>query len=148
MCKQISRERKTAYYIGGFIMAIGFISFLSAFVSGIINFGNFSNFEGQVRSFGIRAFGGAILVIIGGMVRRIGATGLAGSGVILDTEQAREELEPYSRMAGGMVNDALDEVELKFGASSPEKVIMIKCRECGKLNEEDSKFCQECGKEL
>jgi len=40
-----------------------------------------------------------------------------------------------------------------FGSSSvvvasPEKVIMIKCRECAKLNEEDPKFCQECGKAL
>lgn len=27
-------------------------------------------------------------------------------------------------------------------------VIMIKCRDCGKLNEVDSKFCQECGKKI
>lgn len=32
----------------------------------------------------------------------------AGSGVILDPEKAKEELEPFSRMAGGMVKDALD----------------------------------------
>ncbi|MBN2211735.1 MAG: zinc-ribbon domain-containing protein [Sedimentisphaerales bacterium] len=35
-----------------------------------------------------------------------------------------------------------------LGGGEPEKVIMIKCRSCGKLNEEDSKFCQECGKPL
>jgi rRNA maturation endonuclease Nob1 len=46
-----------------------------------------------------------------------------------------------------MVKDALEEVKPGAGAK-PEKVIMIKCRSCGKLNEEDSKFCQECGKPL
>ncbi len=28
------------------------------------------------------------------------------------------------------------------------EVIMIKCRVCGKLDEEDSRFCQECGEEI
>jgi uncharacterized OB-fold protein len=51
-------------------------------------------------------------------------------------------------MAGGMVKDALDEADIKLGKSDSEKVIMIKCRKCGKLNEEDSKFCQECGQPL
>ncbi|MDR0520404.1 MAG: zinc-ribbon domain-containing protein [Planctomycetaceae bacterium] len=27
-------------------------------------------------------------------------------------------------------------------------MIKIRCRACGKLNEEDSKFCQECGEKL
>ncbi len=146
MSKQISSERKTAFYLGGILMVIGGISFLSVFVTGIMNFGDFSNFEGQARSSMARAFGGMILLIIGGIVRGVGARGLAGSGVLLDPEQARDELEPYSRMAGGMVKDALDEVDLNFGSAAAEKVIMIRCRACGKLNEEDSKFCQECGK--
>ena len=56
-------------------------------------------------------------------------------------------------MGGGMLRDALDEADIHVGNSSvvvapPEKVIMIKCRQCAKLNEEDSKFCQECGKTL
>ena len=86
-------------------------------------------------------------MIIGGFVRGIGARGFSGSGVVLDPEKAREELEPYSRMAGGMVKDALDEADVHFGSKS-EKVIMVKCSSCGKLNEEESKFCQECGKQI
>lgn len=62
-------------------------------------------------------------------------------------EQARNDLEPYTRMAGGMLKDALDEADLNFGGRA-ERVVMIKCSACGKLNEEDSKFCQECGKEF
>ena len=50
-------------------------------------------------------------------------------------------------MAGGMVKDALEEADLNLGGK-PERVIMIKCRNCGKLNEEDSKFCQECGEKI
>ena len=51
------------------------------------------------------------------------------------------------------VKDTLDEADIRLGHSSvvvapPEKVVVIKCRECGKLNEEDSKFCRECGKAL
>jgi hypothetical protein len=86
----------------------------------------------------------------------IGARGLAGSGVVLDPEKARGDLEPYTRMAGGMLKDALDETGLlspnrsapKEPQQAPEKVVMVKCTACGKLNEEDSKFCQECGRQL
>ena len=61
------------------------------------------------------------LMVIGGVIHRIGARGIAGSGIVLDPEKAREELELSSRMAGGMIKDAL---------------------------EEDSRFCQECGEQL
>jgi len=37
---------------------------------------------------------------------------------------------------------------VELGGGSPETVVKIRCRECGKLNEEDSKFCQECGKQI
>ena len=99
----------------------------------------------------LRAIGGMILIIIGSVIRSVGARGLAGSGVILDPEQARDDLKPYSHMAGGMVSDTLDKANLNehlgFGGQ-PERVVMLKCRECGFLNEEDSKFCQECGSEM
>ena len=87
------------------------------------------------------------LLIVGGIVRGIGARGLAGSGVILDPEKAREELEPYSRMAGGMAKDLLEEANINIGGE-PTKVIMVKCRSCAELNQESAKFCQECGVKL
>ena len=145
MTRQISEERKTAYYLGMGLTILGVILFASTFVTFAMHFGDFSNFESNAKSGMIRAFGGMVLMIIGQIIRGIGARGLAGSGVVLDPEKAREELEPYSRMAGGMVSDALDEANVNLG-NKPEKVIMLKCPSCGKLNEEDSKFCQECGK--
>jgi hypothetical protein len=125
-------------------MGIGLLLFLSSF------FLIFSNFGSNAKSFGFSAVGGFILLIAGGIVRGIGARGLAGSGAVLDPERAREEIEPFSRMAGGMAKDFLEEadVDLSGIGGKSEKVVMIKCQACEKLNEEDSKFCQECGAEI
>ncbi len=96
-----------------------------------------------------RAIGGFVLIGVGQFIRSIGACGLAGSGVILDPKQARDDLKPYSKMAGGMLGDALEASDLsEHLGKGPERVVMIKCSDCGKLNEEDSKFCQECGGEF
>jgi hypothetical protein len=146
MNRHISGERKTAYYVGSGLMLVGFLLLASVFVTLFLNFGDHSNFDADVRSTMLRAGGGIALLIVGRFVRATGARGLAGSGVVLDPEKARKDLEPYSRMAGGMIKDALEEANVA-GARS-EKVVMIKCRSCGKLNEEDSKFCQQCGKQI
>ncbi len=147
MARQVSEGRKVAFYLGTIIMIIGLLMFLSVFITGAMHFGDFSNFSANARSSMFRALGGMVLIVIGNIIRMIGSMGLAGSGVILDPEKAKEELEPYSRMAGGMTKDFLEEADIKIGGKT-EKVIMLKCQECGKLNEHDSKFCQECGKQL
>eukprot|EP00831_Metopus_contortus_P073377 TRINITY_DN6692_c0_g1_i1.p1 TRINITY_DN6692_c0_g1~~TRINITY_DN6692_c0_g1_i1.p1 ORF type:complete len:156 (-),score=22.22 TRINITY_DN6692_c0_g1_i1:31-498(-) len=118
MTKQISSERKVAYYIGMGLMILGGILFASTFVTFIMNFGNFNNFESNAKSGMLRAFGGIALLIVGGIIRGIGALGVAGSGVKLNPQQAKEELEPYSRMAGGMIKDVLDESEINIGGKS------------------------------
>ena len=146
--KQISEGRKTAYYVGMVIMVIGFLTFGSVFITGMLHFGDFSNFESDTKSSMARAIIGMVLIAVGGIMRGIGARGAAGSGLVLDPEKAREDLEPFTRMGGGMLKDALNEADINLGKSSSEKVIMIKCRNCQKLNEEDSKFCQECGKPI
>jgi hypothetical protein len=112
-----------------------------------MHFGDFQNFDTQAKSFGIRAFGGMALLIVGRIVQGIGARGFAGSGILLDPEKARGDLEPYSRMAGGMVKDALDEADVNLG-SQPVQVIVVKCPSCGHLNQEAAKFCQECGTKI
>jgi hypothetical protein len=150
MSRQISDERKAAYYIGMGLTVVGALLFFSVFVSGAMNFGNFDNFDQRGRSMAARAVSGMALLIVGAVIRGIGAQGVAGSGVVIDPEKARRDLEPYSRMRGGMIKDALDEADIHLGggAREPEKVIMVRCTACGKLNEEDSKFCQECGKKI
>lgn len=147
MTREISEGRKTAYYVGMGLMILGGIMFASTFLIFALNFGNFSNFNAVARSTVFLAFGGMALLVVGGIIRGIGARGLAGSGAVLDPGRARQELEPYSRMVGGMVHDALDEAKVDL-SGQPERVVMVKCPSCGRLNEEDSKFCQECGKAL
>lgn len=113
--KQISDDRKAAYYSGMVLMVIGFVTFLSVFVTGISNFGDFSSFDQDVKSSMTRAIVGMVLIIIGGALRTYGVRGAAGSGVILDPEKARDDLEPWTRMAGGMVKDAADEAGVDLG---------------------------------
>lgn len=145
MAVQISERRKKAYYIGMGLMILGGILFVSTFFT-MAFLQDLSESETLSIVFS-SAFGGFGLLILGAIIRSIGARGLAGAGVVLDPEKAREELEPYSRMAGGMLKDALEEVKPGL-EGKPERVVMIKCPACGKLNEEDSKFCRECGKKF
>lgn len=123
--RQVSEERKAVYYIGTVLMVIGFITFFSTFfVFGRMALGLMSNhsievgagaFESGFISFITRPIIGIILIIVGGGLRTLGMRGLAGSGVILDPEKAREDLEPWTRMAGGMVGDAVDESGINLG---------------------------------
>jgi hypothetical protein len=146
--RQISEERKTLYYIGMGLGIFGFLLFGSVFVTSAMHFGDFTDFEGRAKSEMFRAIGGMAIMILGGVLTAVGSRGLAGSGVLLDPEKAREDLEPYTRMAGGMAKDALDEAGIALGSNPPERVVMVKCQACGKLNQEDAKFCQECGKKM
>jgi hypothetical protein len=84
-------------------------------------------------------------IVAGLWIRAVGARDLAGSGTVLDPKLARRDLEPYSRMAGGMVKDALEEADV---AASPERVVKIRCRACEALSDETSKFCGQCGAKL
>jgi predicted RNA-binding Zn-ribbon protein involved in translation (DUF1610 family) len=148
MTQNISQERKATFYIGTAVMVLGGLTFASAIVMFFSNFGESRPMGGGAefgKAFGMRSFAGMALMIVGGIVRGMGAMGLAGSGVILNPKRARRELEPYSRMAGGMVKDVLDEADVDLGSSKQGQVVMIRCTACRKLNEEDSKFCQECG---
>ncbi len=153
----ISQERKYLYYGGMGCTGLGVLLFLSTFVSGCMNFGNFDNFQGRVQGEMTRATLGMALLIGGGVLMRIGAHGLAGSGVVLDPEKARKDLEPWNRAAGGMANDALEEVDLAkklvkkldepaapAAAPPPPPVVKVRCRACSALNDEAAKFCSQC----
>lgn len=113
--RTISPERQTLYYVGMAIALLGLLSFASTFLSAALNFGNFNNFEARGRSMALRAFGGMAMIVIGGALSNIGTKGVAGSGLVLDPRRSREDLEPWSRFAGGMVSDALDEAGIQLG---------------------------------
>lgn len=138
MTKGISSQRRTAHYLGLLLIGIGVVLFFATIV------GMASDSPGARPELGMV---GLVLVVIGGAVQAVGAAGLAGSGVVLDPERARRDLEPFSRMAGGMAKDALEEAGVSLG-QQPVRVVMVKCAACGHLNEEGSKFCQECGRSM
>lgn len=118
--RTISPERQKAYYFGMGLTGLGVILFFSTAVSGIMNFGNFHNFDGQVKSEASRAFGGFVCIFIGQIIMHIGRAGVAGSGLKLDPQEARRDLEPWSRMSGGILKDTLDEAGIDLSSKQGE----------------------------
>lgn len=161
MKKDISTSRKVLYYTGNFLTVIGAIMFASVFLSVFSMFGSpkmFEMLEPDIAhgGFGFGGFGrifvrapiGMVIMMVGQFLARVGKAGLAGSGVILNPEKAREDYEPYSRQVGGMVKDALDETGLLENIGNKGEVVKVKCRNCGELNDEDANFCDNCGEKL
>lgn len=148
MADKISNGRKITYYIGLGLIIIGVLLFMSTFFIGFepsFFFGSPPFAENPVI--------GMILFIIGAVLMNIGARGPAGSGILLDPEKAREDLKPYNKAKGEMINDTLDNIDVikgieKIAVQNNKEVIKIKCQYCGTLNDENAKFCKECGKSI
>ncbi|MBA3481624.1 MAG: SHOCT domain-containing protein [Pirellulales bacterium] len=107
--RHITPERKTLFRAGQILAVLGLLSFLSVFVSAAMSFGPGSG-STNVQSMAIRAVGGMIAMIAGGVLCTIGAAGVAGSMLNLDPEQARKDLEPWARMSGGLQKASLEEM--------------------------------------
>lgn len=147
--RDVETWRKVIFYVGTFLIVIGFIFFFSTFVRIAGSFRSFNSGENPMRNSII----GFIMIFIGNIFRSIGKGGLAGSGVLLSPEKQREDLEPFSRSKGGMFSDAYDEFKgeskyKKDRENDSEIKIMVRCKECSVLNDEDAKFCDNCGKPL
>lgn len=152
---KISKERQATYYVGIGIAVLGFLSFISVFFNSPSVSSNFGEFESDMNTMGATAVIGMVMIIAGLFISQIGARGAAGSGLILDPEKAREDLKPWSEMTGGMINDAVSQIDTlnqnssKSPISSDTKTeVKVRCRACKTLNDEDSKFCKSCGKEI
>ena len=145
---EISSGRKALYYLGLGLMALGFLLFLIGFVSLASSFGDLSGMGFETPRGISLPFVGVVLVIVGGVLRGVGARGLAGSGVLLDPRKAREDLNPYTHAAGGMVRDAVKGFQEAAGSASPQEVVKLRCPSCRALNEENAKFCSQCGQAL
>lgn len=162
----ISPERKFVYYLGMAMTAVGFLVFISTF---------FDSGKGKSRRHPVpgepdfreqieamseasrkdmdstlnTAFLGMGLCVVGSILMGLGKHGAAGSGLLLDPGKAREDLKPWSKMKGGMVDDALSEVKVvqdlseRLGGAKTE--VKVRCRQCRGLNDEDAKFCDQCG---
>jgi hypothetical protein len=150
--RSIPPERKAIYTVGLVMSGVGLLMFLSTFLTFAMHFGDFDNFQANARSDMVRAFGGMVLLILGGVVASIGARGVAGSGLMLDPERAREELEPYARVSGQLSDAAFSEMhtvrEVLAGIGGHDRAepsVKVRCRGCQALNDERAKFCDQCG---
>lgn len=160
----ISPGRKQLYLAGQVASVIGLLLFLSNFVIMPMTIGQGfpDNPGGMMAGFAFRGVGGFALLIAGGAMMGVARRGVAGSGLTLDPEQAREDLKPWNQMAGGMANDILQEVGLaqkaekwldsasnhNSTASEPQEIVKVRCRACKALNDEQAKFCDQCGAPL
>lgn len=154
---ELSSDRKALYYLGGGLMALGFLLFLTPFFSiGCASSNGFESSTSLGHTYAssrsdpgmVPSIIGFVMIAVGQLLRSIGARGMRGSGVILDPDGARDDLAPYSRMAGGMLSDAVEASGLDLGRRDDEPEVMVRCLACDELNEEDSKFCQECGQPI
>lgn len=136
--RDIRPERKAVYYTGMAITLLGFLIFLSIFISAALHFGDFSNFDGKAKTVAFRGIGGMLLIIVGGIMMGVGRMGVAGSGIKLDPQQARKDVEPWARMSGGVVKDVLDEAGITFGAEKDGDDLPFdeKLRRLNKLRED------------
>jgi hypothetical protein len=177
--QSIPAERKALYYLGMVVMGAGVLLFLSNFLFVAGEMGShsrprnhdipmsdpdwfeksrarneswFAENSDKGRYFIFRALGGMGLIAVGGFLMRIGAAGLAGSGIVLDPQKAREDLKPWSHMAGGMIQDAVSQVEVvkkvEAAAVPPAPVVKVRCRRCTALNDETARFCNQCAASL
>ena len=153
MENKISKERKIIYYIGLGLAILGGVLFVSSFFT-VFNGLDSPGFSMGMPNFFKRALVGMICIIIGSFLMNIGSRGVAGSGIILDPEKAREDLRPHNTARGKMINDVasqvdvLNDVKQNLGNKKPEQVIKIKCRKCAALNDEDAMFCKACGDKI
>ncbi|HEY1380209.1 MAG TPA: zinc ribbon domain-containing protein [Gemmataceae bacterium] len=152
--RDIPPGRRQLYYAGMAVTAVGFLLFLSNFCIMPLRMGQGfpDNPGGEMFGFAARAVGGMVLLIVGSFMMAIGARGWAGSGMILNPRQARKDVEPWARTAGGVLGDALEEVGplKKMTEQQPPPVpeVKVRCRSCGALNDETARFCSQCGKPL
>lgn len=122
--RDVSGSRKGLYLLGNVLSGVGLVLFLSLFATVACQLSDGAGRLPDPRlsnTFGTgfaRAIFGMFLIVGGRLVSGLAARGLAGSGAILDPRQARKDLEPFSRQAGGMVQDALDETVVVDGLRS------------------------------
>lgn len=149
--EDIPAERQLLYYIGMALMGLGALLFFAGFLAGASMFATMTIDLDAPRRMATLSTVAMLLLIAGGLLMRVGRYGAAGSGVILDPRKARQDLRPWSKMAGGVVEDALSEVDtLQEALRGDEErvVVKVRCLSCDALNDEDARYCKICGQPL
>lgn len=114
--------------IGNGVALVGVLMFLSVFVSGALNFGNFDNFEARGQSMALRGVFGMLFMIGGGAIH----------GIALKNEHPQNGPDQPS-------NDGTWQSDGEEALTGP---IKIRCSRCRTLNDEAAKYCDQCGTSL
>lgn len=115
--RHISPARKLTYTLGLLLLALGFLLFFAAIAlvfMGVAGdpFHILRSLRLDIDNIGqifLLPVIGAGMVGVGMVLVAVGRGGVAGSGLVLDPQRARQDLEPWARMGGGIIKDALDE---------------------------------------
>lgn len=120
MTHDIPPQRRRLAWLGLGLAALGVGLFGTAFLRQAFGFDDVMKgpirAPGEMETTAILAFSGLALVATGLFMRQVAVRGLAGSGLILNPRQARRDLEPWSRLGGGVIKDALHEAQIAPGA--------------------------------
>ncbi len=141
--KQFSAARKLVFYSGYLSVVCGTVLFLSAPLQLLTGSPAFT--PRFLYSVFLRTLAGMALIALGLFLRRLGILGPAGSLLVLDAPRARQDLEPWSRTAGGLVDAALSEIEAVKRTSGREPQVLVRCLRCKALNDEEARYCDQCG---
>lgn len=130
--RNVSEGRKLLYVTGQILIVAGVLTLLSVIATGAMLF----------------AVPGMAMFMSGSVLMVVGRAGLAGSGVVLDPERAREDLEPWARMAGGMMKDGMDEAGIVVGTPAGRRADFARrLRELHALHQEgilsDEEYARE-----
>ncbi|MGE0141919.1 MAG: zinc-ribbon domain-containing protein [Planctomycetota bacterium] len=159
---QVSDSRKSLHAFGTILVAIGAVVAIGGAISFFSSFGSPGDMFAE--SFPPKGFliaaGGILLTGVGRGLRHLGARGIAGSGLVLDPERAADDLAPWARTGGRLMRDAVDASGLVTaddgdvpagaadGSGATGARVKVRCRECRTLNDEDARFCDQCGASL
>jgi len=115
---QISDSRKLLYYVGMALSGVGGLLCIGNLISSASVPIPSPSFEGILAAqetnqrMSIVAIIAIGIIVVGGILTALGRAGLSGSGLVLDPEHTRKDVEPWSRLSGGILADTLDEAKI------------------------------------
>ncbi|MFX1593212.1 MAG: zinc-ribbon domain-containing protein [Promethearchaeota archaeon] len=157
------RKRRKLKIIGVFSLIIGISLIIAGVFFSIASLNSMGDFESNnFMIFGGASvgcfFGGGVGIMIAlasfsmAYQRSITKYAYEETGMALGTASERA-VDGYGRMIGkgseAMTRGIRNAGGIKYDVDIKEKeIIKIKCRACGTLNDEDAKFCDNCGQPI
>jgi len=152
-----AKGKRKARIIGKLLLIVGVVLLIGGITSLIFSFILSPNISMPPDEF-VRAmelastlsFMGIGLIAGGAFSVMIGVALLYWTHLGKITSYVAEEVSPAATKLTGAVVKGVQEgggIKLQVDDASKQK-IMIKCRHCGALNDEDDSFCSKCGQQL